>query len=263
MYKQLVIIISLLLFLSGTAFSLQVEEKFESWDGTRYASGINPWVSQGATHAYLPTGGWNGSGAAKFTPPTGGQGYSGLSNLGSLNARRVNIRFLYYIGSTHNNLSDNNKWLILLRSPYSDGTRVMVLEHPYTSGPPSRMNVGVCANTACDYSIFNLYDYKEQWICFEFESNLDAGLTKVYVSTQDLVYSGTMIKSYDISSPGTGIWDYIQILGGFYNAPISDPNAYSKYDELLVSTEGYIGPPPGFLGTAQRPAAPQGLRIVN
>jgi len=59
---------------AGLNISLPYAENF---DTDNYQSSLT-WTSEGATHQWLPTGGWLGGGAAKFTPPTNGQGYSGL-----------------------------------------------------------------------------------------------------------------------------------------------------------------------------------------
>jgi hypothetical protein len=248
-------IVAFLLFLSSAAFALELTEDF---DDDSYASSML-WITQGATHTYEASGGWRG-GAAKFTPPTS-EGYSGLANFGSINARRVNVRFLYYMGSTYNDIPDNNKWMIINRSPYGDGTRVIIMQHPYAA---HNCNVGACYNVDCGYSAYGLALYINQWICVEIESDLDANRTRVFLTTQDGVYNGTVIVSNTISSPGTGNHDQITILGGYYQGSLAPhANRFVKYDELRISTAGYIGPPPGFLGSGQKPAAPQGLRIVN
>lgn len=233
---------------------MEFEEKFDTDD---YADTML-WLSAGATHTYESTGGWSG-GAAKFTPSTS-EGYSGLANFGDINARKVNIRFLYYVGSTYNDIADNNKWMIINRDPYADGTRVIIMQHPVAT---HECDVGVCANIDCSYSDYRLSDYLEEWICFEFESDLDANLTKVYLTTQDLVYNGTVIESHNMSSPETGNHGTITIIGGYYQGTkAADDNRYIKYDELKISTSGYIGPPAGFLGGSSIPNL-TGVKIIG
>lgn len=255
MCKRLAIMFFFLSVLTSTAFALELNINFNSND---YSSMVH--VTAGATHTWLANGGWQGSGCAKFTPPTS-EGYMGLSNFGRLNSRRFNIRFLYYIGSAYET-GGNNKWLIAMRNPYSDGSRFIVFEHVFTQ---TRLSPQVCQNTGpCANSDFNLRNRLEEWICIEIESDLDANTTKLYLTTQDSAYNGTVIATFTNYSPSTGTWDYLQGLGYYYQemGP-ANTNKYVKYDELRISTTGYIGPPTGFNTSIEVPQPPQRLSVQS
>jgi|GEM_PF-2043577 len=230
---------------AGIVINLPYEENFDS--GT-YQSSLT-WVSEGATHQWLPSGGWFGGGAAKFTPPTNGQGYSGLGLFDIANrSNQLNVRFLIYWGAryTIDSSFEGNKWVIANRASGLDDDRLIAMQHSYYE---SSWQPGICQNIECSYrpdSKFDISQWTEQWISVEFEGIIDSGVMRVYISTQDGTYNDTVYL--DVDNPmRSSQWDMIQIIGGYFNggATASSDNYY-LIDELRIDSR-HIGPLIGFI----------------
>jgi len=231
------------LFLTTPAFALELEENFDSYP---YTSGVTPWNNAGSTfHTYMPTSGWGGGGAAKFVHPDIDQGYSGLTNFGTLNHRRVNVRFLYKVGPGWNSCG-GNKWMIVY---YSAGSKQCFYQHEYATGSS---DIAICQDIdLCEYSKdhippYYMQLYENQWVCYEFEMDQDTDSSKIYVTTPDGLYNEhVMITNQLIHTTGT--LNDLQILGGYFQH-CTGGTEWVLYDELKISTSGYIGPPAGFVG---------------
>jgi hypothetical protein len=235
--------------LSSYAF----EEKF---DTDNYIPQIVR-LSGGATHTWLPTGGWRG-GAAKFTPPLSDQGYAGVGGLymdSIPTENQVNVRFLIYHGSTWQEYGSNNKVFIL------DGVNAREQRSMVISRETGEYVAwGACSGTVCKYEAGGLFPdgsetfrignkplhREEEWISVEIESNVASQYVRLYIHTQDGEFNGLYIEqTLDISS--NPAWMRLDMIGGFMDAAIqADPNNYFIIDEVKLSTS-YIGPPAGFL----------------
>ena len=238
----------------------------ENFDSSSYTVDLL-FLTNGATHTYLESGGWSG-GAAKFTPPTSAGGYSGLGGFMELSGKVIHVRVLVKIGSTYlstvhaDGYGRQNKWTIVVRD--NEGDRGMaMLEYAAPDdgdypGMPDYYTFGCCEDNSCTYEgdpeqsfpygldSFKSTDYEGEWICIEYQYNLTAETSTAYIWTQDGVFNGEY-HSYNYENGGAGDWDYIQIIGGYFNGYHSnqDSNTYIMFDELKIDTQ-YIGPPSGF-----------------
>ena len=123
-----------------------------------------------------------------------------------------------------------------------------------------------------------------QWVCFEYEVDLNAGRLNLYINTADGRHRGlsssvslagefaeVAARNNGVGRPPTDFpINQLQILGGFWGrgdgsqgeggipGPQRDANAYMKLDELVISDQ-FIGCPAGFLDNPP-PAAPANLR---
>ena len=214
-------------------------------------------LSGGATHTWLPTGGWRG-GAAKFTPPLSDQGYSGVGGLymdSIPTENQVNVRFLIYHGSTWQEYGTNNKVFIL------DGVNAREQRSMVISRETGEYVAwGACSGTVCKYEAGGLFPdgsetfrigdkpphREEEWISVEVETNVASQYVRLYIHTQDGDFNGLYIEqTLDISSDPT--WMRLDMIGGYMDEAIqADPNNYFKIDEVKLSTS-YIGPPAEFL----------------
>ncbi|MCW9014604.1 MAG: hypothetical protein OQL06_12545 [Gammaproteobacteria bacterium] len=250
--------------------SLPHEEKF---DADNYSDIVWAEGFKGATHTWVPNGGWNGNGAAKFTPPVSDQGYSGLGQFNNLNGttgvNQLNVRFLIYHGDTWQEGASNSKVLIVNRffDDGSQGDRPMIISHQYnTIG--DWVSYGACDGTVCNYQgggwwpdgtdEFRLGNdplhREEEWISVELESNAATGLINLYIYTQDGELSG-LYTQQTMARPG-GLFKYLDILGGYMDPATSaaDANTYFMIDELKIDSQ-YIGPPPGFTVVSKAPTS--------
>lgn len=237
------------------------------------------WVSRDARHEWASTGGWRG-GAARFYPPTQDQSYCGVT-LGNFledngEIKQLNIRFLINHGRTYGSLNPGrNKVLIINRiDPVTrvEGTRAMIIEWKPDSG--DWLTYGACHNIVCEYESGDYWpdgtesfrigsgigERSEEWISVELEANIDTGRINIYVHTQDGELSGLYVSQSmnvdpnELNDPDT-VWQYINILGGYFNyGSPADPNNYFMFDELSIDSS-YIGPPEGFLSDPP-PGAP-------
>lgn len=243
----------------------------ESFDTNAYASDI-VWITQGATHTWVPNGGWRG-GAAKFTPSLA-EGYTGLGQflLSGLPQRpeQLNVRFLVYYGATWFENAPTTKLVIMNRD--GNGGRPMIISRDWTSGGAPFETWGACDGTVCRYQggdfwpdgtdrlrIGDSPGRERQWISVEFEANTRTGMIRLYVDTPDGALRGLYVERYmDDTGPG-GAWSMIDIIGGYINPGTSrsDPENYFLIDELQVASQR-IGPPAGFV-TGREPSAPSGV----
>jgi hypothetical protein len=228
----------------------------ENFDTENYVSQIVR-LSGGATHTWLPTGGWRG-GAAKFTPPLSGQGYAGVGGLymdSIPTENQVNVRFLIFHGSTWQEYGTNNK-VFILDGVNARDQRSMIISRE----TGEYVAWGACSGTVCKYESGGLFPdgsetfrignkplhREEEWISVEIESNVASQYVRLYIHTQDSVFNGLYIEqTLDVSSDPT--WMRLDMIVGFMDAAIqADPNNYFIIDEVKLSTR-YIGPPAGFL----------------
>ncbi len=250
--------------------SLPYVQRFDSND---YASSAL-WLTGGARHEWVSTGGWNGTGAAKIFPPTSEQSYGGLGQyilaLGSNVPEQLNVRWLQYHGSTWRENASGEKLIILNRN--GNGGRPMIILRESSSGGQTWETLGACDGTVCRYEGGDYWPdgtdrlkignrpvaREEEWISIEFEANTRTGMIRLYVDTMDGRLSGLYIeRPMDDSGPG-GTWSHVDIIGGYFNlASRADPNNYFMIDELQIASSR-IGPPPGF-NNATRPTPPTGL----
>lgn len=249
----------------------------ESFNANSYGDLV--WVTQGATHTWLPNGGWNGSGGAKFTPPNA-EGYSGIGQviLGSaLQSTRLNVRFLLYHGTAWSQVSGGGKLLILNRDGNRGRPMLIYGEWPSTVGANVWDTLAPCDGTVCrfqggDYWSDGTDSFRigngstgraHEWICIEIEANTAGnGTITLYIDTQDGRLTGQYITRPMDSSGGGGTWRFMDILGGYMNRGNTrvDPENYFVIDELAISASR-IGPPAGFRGQAPTPlSAPVLLR---
>ena len=228
----------------------------ESFNANDYSDLV--WVTQGATHTWLPTGGWNGSGGAKFTPPNA-EGYSGIGQVllgGDLRPTQLNVRFLIYHGRAWSQLSGGGKLMILNREGNRDRPMLIYGEYPSNYGVNVWDSIAPCNGTVCrheggDYwpngrETFRIGNgttgIANQWICVEIEANARTGAIKLYI---DVPNRRTLKLETSTSTGGT--FAMMDILGGYMNRgnAKADPENYFVIDELAFSTSR-IGPPVGF-----------------
>lgn len=237
----------------------------ESFNANNYSDMV--WVTQGATHAWLPAGGWNGSGGAKFVPPNA-EGYAGIGQvlLGSgLRPTQLNVRFLIYHGRTWSQVSGGGKLVILNRDTNRDRPMLIYGEYPSNFGADAWDSIAPCNGTVCrheggDYWPNGRETFRigngaassptgraHEWVSVEIEANSNTGVIRLYIDTRDrpepLTWSTT-------TSTG-GAFTMMDILGGYMNRgnARADAENYFIIDELAFSTTR-IGPPSGFRGTA-------------
>jgi hypothetical protein len=239
-----------------------------NFEDSSYAAGSQEesitWTTQGATHTWMQTGGWRGSGAAKFTPPTQNEGYSGLGQIHfGTPQNQINVRFLIKHGSTWREYGPGNKLIILNREENLD--RPMVISREYSNQYGTWVTYGACDGTICNYEgndywpdgtdSFRIGDLpnnrEEEWISVEFEVNASRGTINLYIYTADGVLNG-LYTSQNMARSG-GAFRYMDILGGYMARAIqAHPDNYFMFDNLVIDTS-YIGPPSGFVGAAPSP----------
>jgi hypothetical protein len=270
--KTLLLTIGLLVFGQAMASrSITSLPWSEGFNANNYGDLL--WTTQGATHTWLPTGGWNGSGAAKFTPPNA-EGYSGIGQVllgGGLRPTQLNVRFLIYHGRTWSQVSGGGKLVILNRQEGTTRPMLIYGEFPSNYGDSSWDSIGACSGTVCrheggDYwpngrETFRIGNgttgRSHEWISVEIEANANNGAIRLYIDTRD--NPQTLTISTTTSTGGT--FTMMDILGGYMNRGNSraDAENYFVIDELAFSNTR-IGPPAGFRGSTppppQRPAAP-------
>jgi hypothetical protein len=250
----------------------------ETFDLNNYQDIIWLTTDNGATHEWVSDGGWNGTGAAKFHPPTTGDGRSGLGQFTHINnsqgTEQLNIRFLVYHGREWDRMRTNNKVAIMNRT---DGyARPMLGE--VTSNQARTYTP--CDNTVCMYEngtnwpdgteTFTIGDQpenrEEEWISVELEANVVTGVMRLYIFTQDGEHNGVYVEQTLSESPvgqGTPLLNYIDIIGGWFNAGTPyHTDTYYMIDELVID-DSYIGPPDGFADSSDQDPGSQPLQLTE
>ncbi|RJP20780.1 MAG: hypothetical protein C4529_08800 [Deltaproteobacteria bacterium] len=219
------------------------------------------------TFTHEATGGWQGSGAPKFTfVNSAGEQSSGIGIInfpisGGAGPRRVNVRWLVYYGPTYESIGmTETKSLILARCNGNctahdvSGQRGMVLE---SHSPPFVNAPYICENIEAGGTepqepgkpLFVTADRLGQWISFEAEYDLNNSIAKLYIDTQDGVQNsegGTRPYKVWTAWDTSNSWWGISWLMGYWEARSGvNANSYFKIDELAIDTR-YIGPPSGF-----------------
>lgn|SRR5512138_503136 len=261
---------------TNSAYAARTVRSFphvENFDSSSYQSDI-VWLSGGARHEFVPSGGWRG-GAAKFYPPTTGQNYAGvgqfLFNMSSI-PEQLNVRWLIYHGPTWREYAAGEKLIIMNRN--GNRGRPMIILRESSSGGQTWETMGACDGTVCRYEggdfwpdgrdrlkIGNSPVAREQeWISIEFEANTRTGMIRLYVDTEDGDLSGLYIERPMDDSGAGGTWAYVDIIGGYFNLDSrADAGNYFMLDELVIDSRR-IGPPEGF-GSRARPSAPTNVQV--
>jgi len=249
----------------------------ESFDTNNYSDLV--WTTMGATHTWMPTAGYNGRGAAKFTGPNS-EGYSAVGQFDfrglSTIPEQINIRALVYQGRMWHELGAGGKLMILNRE--GNRGRPMVIATDYQEG--NWESWAPCDGTVCRFEGGEGWPNgterlrlgnntqgngkrSNEWISVELEANTRTGMIKLYIDTQDGALSGLYVQRYmDDTGPG-GTWSYVDLIGGYMNwgNVRSDPENYFMLDEIVID-DSYIGPPTGFRGgTTTRPNPPTSLSV--
>lgn len=249
--------------------SLPFRESFES---NNYSDLL--WLSTGATQTWMPTSGWSGGGAAKFTAPSV-EGYAGLGQFllsgipVSQRPEQLNVRWLLYQGTTWREFGPGGKLLIMNREG-NQGRPMIIFRDWTTPDGQTWETIGACDGTVCKYKGGDYWPdgtdtlrmgnrplaREAEWISIELEANTRTGIIRLYIDTQDGQLSGLYVEQPMVDTGPGGVWSYVDIIGG-YMAPNdrADPNNYFMIDELVIDSRR-IGPPAGFSNAAARPAAP-------
>jgi hypothetical protein len=230
-------------------------------------TGIDDFIQTGggATHTHVAGVGFDGGGAAKFTPPTDFGDAVGLA-LWALaapysipNGRRRVVRCLFNFGSQYPlNLTDENKLLIVNRTTGEDDHRMI---SRIVGGADNTLEL--CNNTVCSAAAapFDIRDWVGQWVCFEWDCNLDTGFVTLYITTQDGTYDGvTPYKQLALTDSGPSWETWFgnennwgaagSDLGGHHNDPSTAHANNYFYIAHLVLADTLVGAPEGFLGGA-------------
>lgn len=223
----------------------------ENFDVNNYQDIV--WVTNGARHSWLSSGGWQGGGAAQIFPITSGQGYNGVGQFTGMNTEQLNVRWLMRHGPGFNTAGFVQTKVIIMN-------RIDYRERPMIIGRGTDWRTwGACDNTVCRYEggdfwpdgtdSFKIGDppfhREDEWISVELEANARTGIIRLYITTQDGELNGLYVQQ-TMSTPG-GEFNYVDIIGGYFNsaAPAS-PDNYFIIDELVID-DSYIGPPAGFI----------------
>ena len=245
---------------------------YEDFNSNNYSDIV--WVSQGATHTWLSSEGYEGSGVARFTPPVNnaGEGYSGLgqftglSTINGTGLRQLNVRILLKHGPSYHDYSRVNKLMIFNRN--NGETRPMIMNRFYPNydwrtfrachGTWCQPNEAV-ANDALRVGSSTSNDAQaryNEWMSVELEANLDQGVINLYIYTADGQVSGLYSTNpfIDPNDSRAGLFSMVDIIGGYFNAhnlPAND-NAWFMIDELVID-DSYIGPPANFVVIPRAP----------
>jgi hypothetical protein len=227
------------------------------------------WLNPGATHEYRADAGWNGGGAARFTPPNPNQAATGLGqfHIGTTPPSRLSMRWLMKAGPTMGQYANGNKTIIFVQTVNDEAhPRPMIITRPN----PAVNNAFVpapCDGTVCQYHgapadqpwfpdgsdtfwIGGAGGYQEQWVSWEFESDLTEGWIRLYLSTEDGTFNDTLYVQNDLidgASIAGGTFDYIDMVGGYFaDGVVPDAGNWFEIDEVVISDQ-HIGPPAGFV----------------
>lgn len=246
-----------------------------NFESTDYESPLL-WMTGGCEHEWAPTGGWQGSGAAKFYPPTRGDSYCGLGHFAQLrqhNTQDIYISFLFKTGLQYaNSMHDGNK-LIILNRYMPDGDpdiyRMMSILKWRNTDQGRYATLSACHNIACrfetgwhwprggeDFQIGSeLANYSDQWVFLRFHGDAATGTVSLYALTEGGAYDRTIAEITNADVSGS-IWDFIDIIGGYWQASDRHPDNFFMFDHLTISDEP-TAPPVGFGNTLAPPEAPR------
>ncbi|MES9853338.1 MAG: hypothetical protein ABW157_15470 [Candidatus Thiodiazotropha sp. LLP2] len=267
LHKRYAVIALLALFFILLPLSSSAERRIssfpfsEDFEANDYQDLV--WVTNGARHEWMSSGGWDGGGAAKFYPITVDQGYNGLGQFQGMDTEQLNVRFLINHGSRFNSAGlTHTKVIIFNRNDYRE--RPMIGGRVYDDG--THRAWGACDNTVCRYEGGDMwpdgtdsfkigaapYARSEEWISVEFSANSRTGVIRLYITSQDGALNGLYVQQ-QMAGPG-GTFNYIDVLGGYFNtASAAHPDNYFIIDKLVID-DNYIGPPEGFI--AGNPPSP-------
>jgi hypothetical protein len=176
--------------------------------------------------------------------------------------RRANIRWLAYYGADYVSAHvEGAKTLILMRcnEDCSDqglsGQRGMVTERKHDNGsmtPAVSENIEVTGDEPPEPGkvLFDIAQHLGEWISFEAEFDLDAGVSRLYIDTHggEQSSAGGPYKVYT-DWETSNAWKELSWLMGYWEARVgSTSESFYLVDELVIATE-YIGPPTGFAGS--------------
>ena len=238
------------------------------------SQGYPVWTTGGATHAYLPTGGWDGNGAARFTVPTSADAYSGTTVDNFTPSSPVYIRWVLKTATNFHSASDLGKHIIVNEEGEGDGSRAIMIDHQCD---PTHSDLYLGKNVSPGYKAFFpncvfSYDCSSRKFNFNItdgawitvETYMEAGqTTRTWITTRD-----GSLNEFETSYPScnadvfpSGLrWHRINILGTYGGRG----GGSFILDDLVISTTK-IGPPAGFLagggGDTTPPASPTGLSV--
>ncbi|MBM9605736.1 polysaccharide lyase [Desulfopila inferna] len=240
----------------------------ENFNSTEYVDALVLQYDDISTFTHESSGGWQGSGAPKFTFVSGsnekgsGLGVWNLPSGSGSRVKRINIRWLAYYGSGYHNAQTSEVKTLIVRRSNADfsgigdsGQRGMILEH-HNSAEQSPY---ICENIECGgqeppepgKTRFNIVDHLEEWISFEAELDLNTGVFSLFIDTLDGEQNSeggrSPYQTYTYVDTSNW-WYHVQRIMGYWEARSfsgSDPTAYFKLDEVVIDTN-YIGPPSGF-----------------
>lgn len=221
--------------------------------------------------------GYGGGGAYKLAPePDQGNWGMGVGFIrhdfnfdggGGMRPGTIHVRILMKISAdywTTADAADEFKSLIMRRcnsdcsAAGADTERVIALI--YDEGvdgwtPRISENIGTQATIQGGFGNFNFDNYADEWVCIEYEADLNEGVYRVFIDTQDGLYtseSGT--TPYAVLDPvvdtSPAAWHHISRLWGYLmgfqeHTTVNGYDPYYLLDELIID-DSYIGPPAGF-----------------
>lgn len=198
--------------------------------------------------------GWSGKNALRIRPPAalGQQSYAGLNWHSIPSTKRLNTRRLIRQTAVAAEHMQSAKWDIVLKfdtqgNERGSCERGMAMDHrdPLDATKKTMFSSqGVCsaASILPNLGLFNMYSYPEQWLCFEYEYDLNTGYYRVFVTTEDGQFYETMLSEINIATGAPGNPD---------NNPLLIEQVPSPYDW------GFIDPAPYWGRTDENGTTPQ------
>lgn len=240
----------------------------------------------GARVAWEQGTGWNGQNALRVRPPDGstgnsgqaGQGYAGLAGhvFHGVRTKRLNIRYLFRYNSNWARYAQRNKWEIAIKYDYTnpsapsrlEGCARGIVEGRLDARDYSREDMAPRQGVCTDMDLATNRDgwywapgiREDEWIAVENEFNLETGLYRIYITTQDGVLNQSLHSEIDITTgPSAELpnpnwwWGSIDCTAGCYWDSPADQgvvprpvDTYIWYSHVVISNS-YIGPPAGFV----------------
>jgi len=247
MKKWLIII---LLLIPSVAFSATLYS--EDFDDNDYSGILN--ISNGATHTYQATGGYDGDGCAYFTPPEGtGQGYMGIQ-FDITDSAVVYVSFIAKRESNWCGNSSGGKHIILTTQSGTDESRAILMEHSclgntdWHLNPCQNIDCGgtgdwdyagpPCGSGDCSDAPWNqCSDYVDEWVWYVFYANSTTGVSWIKAWTRDGVWDGDML-SCEINWLSTGSpYNFVDTLGTYADVYSLTTDNGMYIDEVLVEDE--------------------------